>query len=518
MDVDVEEKERKIIPRWRDFRTTLALGELKSTGAPSTTEVHTEGSIAEQLEDWQKNKSLAFATDLVGSGFVLGKNKEVEEAADFILSNASTATNLQKRIARQVKDPNVCADLSVSEDIQTKSSGELIDHSKALVKLYRNQLRDAPRNPIKLVELAHEHTILGSTEKAARLMDVAVALAPTNRFVLRSAVRLYVHTHNIDKAHGILKRAQSLRSDPWLLAAEIAISSMRDKTSSYIKLAKRQIEDTNFSIFEMSELTGAVATIEMQSNSKLARKLFRRALRKPTENSIAQAEWASRTMSSFSLEGIEVSAPRNFEALAWRHFKEAQWDQALEQGINWIFDQPFAVSPILFSGSTATLIENFERGAHIYRFGVAANPENQMLKNNLAFALASNNETQAAEVEFEKIDRTSLSVEEQITTTATEGLINFRKGFKDVGRAFYRRAIEIAQENKESSYALRALVFLAREEINARTEFAKPTFENVEREAQNFVPTHELTVLINRLKTAIEANPDAFSSALRVGN
>jgi len=60
---------------------------------------------------------------------------------------------------------------------------------------------------------------------------------------------------------------------------------------------------------------------------------------------------------------------------------------------------------------------------------------------------------------------------------------------------------------------LRALVFLAREEINARTELAIPTLENAEREAKRFIPSQELSILFNKLNAIVEANPEVFRMA-----
>lgn len=513
MDLDIEEKRRNVIPRWRDFKTTLALGELRSSLRPDSRDAAVEGNLNEQIIDWQNNKSLAFATDLVGSGLVLGIRDEVEEAADFILAEESQATNLQKRIANQAKDPYLCVKLSISEEINPDSSDEIIDHSKEQVRKYRAQLRNAPRDPVKLVELSREYAILGSLKKAIRMMDIAVILAPANRYVLRSAARLFVHAGEIDKAHYVLKRAPSLRLDPWLLAAEIAVASMEDHTSDNVRTGIRKMDDANYSPLDVSELASAIATLEMKNaNYKAARKLFKQALSKPTENSIAQAEWASRSMQNLKVEVLEFDVPRKYEALAWSHFKQGEFNRAFSEGKNWIRDQPFAVSPVLFTGLVATLMENFEAGEAIYQFGLDANPENVMLRNNLAFALASDNKPDLAESEIQRIDRTSLTTQERIVLTATEGLIRFRSGFPDEGRALYRRAINMAQENQEPGYALRALLFLAREEIHTRTQFAAQTLEKAEKEAKSFHLTQEVKVLFQRLRTLVESDPEAFGN------
>jgi Tfp pilus assembly protein PilF len=514
MDRSLEDRRRNIIPRWRDFKTTLALGELKSVDdGASSHDLIASADLSDQIADWNANKSLAFATDLVGAGLVLGEKDGIRDAVDFILSDESGSTDLQRRVARSAQGFDFLFDDSRAEELETRSSNQLIDNSAARVRKFRTHLKEAPRNPIKLVELAREYAILGSIHKAVRTMDVAVALAPANRFVLRSAARLFVHALEFDKAHYVLRRAPSLRGDPWLLAAEIAVSSEMDRTSHHIKRGLGYVEDANFSPFEVSELASAIATVEIESNFKAARKLFRKALKQPTENSIAQAEWASREVSSMTIEVEEFDAPRKYEALASSHFKDGEFDKAVDQGENWILDQPFAVNPVLFTGFVSNVTENFELSERLYRFGLRANPENGILRNNLAFALASNNEPYLAEQEVARIDRTSLTIQDRIVIKATEGLIEFRKGDAAEGRSLYREAIELANENDKGGLAIRALVYLAREEINARTPIAKLALENAELEFEKFT-SKELEVLLKNLKGVVESGPESFATSL----
>jgi tetratricopeptide (TPR) repeat protein len=506
----IAEQRRNIIPRWRDFKTTLRLGELRSTERLSDDEI--DESVEEQLLAWEANKSLSFATDLVGAGLILGQSERIQEAIDFILSPQSESTDLQRRIAKRASNASwPCSD--ANPEITTTSSHELIDKSEELVRRFRRELREAPRDPVKQVELSRQYAILGSREKAIRAMDVALALAPNNRFVLRSAARLFVHVLEFERAHHILKRARSLRRDPWLLAAEIGVSSLMEKSSAHTKVGMVALEDDNFSYFETSELASALATLEMtNANYKLARKLFAKALTTPTENSVAQAEWASREVGHLSVRVEDLNVPRKYEALTLSHFNEGRFDEAVGAGKNWILDQPFAVTPVLFTGLVANIIEDFDLSEKIYSFGLAANPTNACLRNNLAFALASKNDPKAAELELDRIDRAALNVQSRIAIMATEGLIEFRKGNDLQGRALYRRAIQIAEDNKEQAYAMRALVYLAREELLSGTEVAVPTLENAEVEFRKFT-SKELETLLKRLREIAQSKYPLLNSS-----
>lgn len=507
MNVDPDQKVRNIIPRWRDFRTTLALGELERSGAMTPEPVPSvEIALGEQLRDWNTHRSLAFATDLVASAFVLGIEDSIEEAVSFILSEESFSTELQKRIAgcaygsRFAPNPNE----KLVENLG--DSDTLIEMSRTNVRNYRAELKKSLRNPILLVELSREYATLGSIKKAVRAMDIAVALAPANRYVLRSAARLYVHQDEVEKAHYVLKRSPSLTSDPWLLAAEIAVASMRNLTSRHVLRGAKQIADSRFSPFDLSELTSAIATVEMQNaKNRKARSLFRQSLRAPTDNSVAQVEWASRQMLNLQIDVRQDKVPRNFEAPARRLYQTGDFRSAVEFGKNWILDQPFAAVPVSFTGGAANLLENWELATRVYEFGLRANPENSTLRNNLAYSLASNNLADLAELELNRIERSDLDLEGQIVTTATEGLIRFRQGKISIGRSLYRDAIKLAAANDKKLYILRALIFLAREEIFAKTSLARKSLEAAEFEASKYQPNIELQTLLPRLQKTIES-------------
>jgi tetratricopeptide (TPR) repeat protein len=298
----------------------------------------------------------------------------------------------------------------------------------------------------------------------------------------------------------------------------LGVSLILERTSGNVRRGINLIDDENFNPFEVSELASAIATLEMfNANSKGARKLFRKALRQPTENSIAQAVWASHITKQDLIKVQNFDAPLKFEALARSFYETKEWSVALNQGKGWILDQPFAVTPVLFTGHVASIIEDFEIAARIYTFGLMANPSNTTLLNNLAFVLASDDKPGLAERELGRIDKTSLSDEEQIVITATEGLINFRKRNIVAGRELYRRAIEKAKEHKQAHLALRAFMFLAREEINAGTDEGQQALGNAETVAKGTSPPEDLKILMKKLQKLVESDPIAFSVVRQLG-
>ena len=81
------DKDRKVIPRWRTFDKTLRLRELESVTPPRTHQQVTPDFLAPKIMDWLEHQTVGHATDLVGAALTLGREKEVSEAARFLLRN-----------------------------------------------------------------------------------------------------------------------------------------------------------------------------------------------------------------------------------------------------------------------------------------------------------------------------------------------------------------------------------------------------------------------------------------------
>src|SRR5437870_228380 len=110
-------------------------------------------------------------------------------------------------------------------------------------------------------------------------MDTALALAPENRFILRSAARLYLHIGEGRRAHRILLEADALLHDPWILSAEVAIAAVMGKSSKHIKRARKILEAERFKPIHLSELASAIGTVEARAgNRKRSRQFVERSL------------------------------------------------------------------------------------------------------------------------------------------------------------------------------------------------------------------------------------------------
>jgi hypothetical protein len=200
-----------------------------------------------------------------------------------------------------------------------------------------------------------------------------------------------------------------------------------------------------------------------------ARQLFRKALVAPNENSVAQAEWASRQLGGLEVTDRALMVPRSFEATAKRLQTNGEWDLAVYQGTRWLNDQPFSKDPAIFISYVSSLTEQYAKAADVLRKSMKVNARDFTMINNLAFALASDNKIEEAADVLKGTDYTQATGPEAVTLAATQGLLLFRMGFADKGRELYRLAMTKAQQIANSNYTLRANLYLAREELLADT-------------------------------------------------
>lgn len=462
-----EDLNRRVLPRWRDHRTTLVLGELFDSKDREPVADHDREALVRRASEWRADPTLWNAADLVSSAFVVGVSKDFKEAADFILDNHDYAPVPLVALAKAITLPpaeRVEASETTAREIP-KQIHEL-----------RKRLQEEPRNAIQWVELSRLYTLSGEAERAIQSMGIAVSLAPHNRFIVRSAARLFHHEHDAGRALRIIRAASGAKTDPWLLAAEIAVASATNSPSLLAKIGRHRSEDESLSPFERTELSSALGTIELENGkNRHARQFFRKALVAPNENSLAQAEWANRRIGGLEVEHTVSSVPRTFEASAHLALANGEWEDAIAYGLGWFEDQPFSKQPAVFTSYVSSLIEKYERSIRILRASLKLNPHDPTLVNNLAFALASNNQVAEAVESLHQADPKMASGPSAITLVATQGLVLFRTGFPQQGRRLYEIAMQKASSLGEPKYRFMAELYLAREELLADVPDATST-------------------------------------------
>lgn len=497
MQVLHEDKDRKIIPRWRSFQRQLLIGELKPLEPLKEPIKLPRDFLDEKLKSWSENKTLTYATDLVSAAIVLGRESEAVDAAKFILSKPKERNEVAHIVAKHALGiENKCNDIEINTDKLDVERNKQDIH-KLKIRLYKE-----PRNVFLWSDLALLYESLGIYKKSEKAMKIALGLCPENRYILRPAARLNIHHEKGRLAHRLLWSNQSIRYDPWLLSAEIAVAAAIGKTSKFVKTARLMLESNKFPHFHSSELASALATLEFEAgNSKKARKYFEQSLIAPTENAVAQAAWAQRMDSNLKIKTDSLKkGPVSHEALAWEYNQKAKWDETIIEAYKWLVDQPFSSRPaILGSYVLSVAKQEYQKSAEIAKLGLIANPNDFTLINNYTYAAAHTDELKDAKKEFSRIDQESLSKENRIVWLATSGLIKYREGQPEDGRKLYNRAIELAKSESNHKLTSLALVNLAIEELRIKSSDSEKYRNQAIDKIQNS-PFAELRPFIARLK------------------
>jgi tetratricopeptide (TPR) repeat protein len=315
--------------------------------------------------------------------------------------------------------------------------------------------------------------------QAKQTMASALALAPTNRYVLRAAARLYLHYGDPERAVWLLRSSNATLRDPWLAAAETAISDLADRPAQSMRAKKAMLTSQRWTAFQLSELASALATREFRSGgTRAARKLFRLSLSDPTENSIAQAEWAAHVLKAISLDPEVLARSDSHEARASSSLLAGKPDEALAESWAWLASQPFSSRPaILGSYVAGVALDDHAEAERIARTGLVADAKHWLLLNNLAFSLVHQGRIDEAAKVVGQIHIATGDDFAAAVVTATRGLLSFRTGQADVGRRLYLEAIDAFRDRDAARGKALAAMFLAQEEINAGTDYAGPALE-----------------------------------------
>jgi len=460
MSTALEDPDRRVVPRWRSWHESVSIGDVAPIGVKKAPHALNLDDLSKSQFAWKQNRSLPFAADFLGAAFALNQGSLAKDAANFILTSKQPANRALRVLAGQVLADRDGDPLLMEPSLPSKEA------SYRKIRSLKNALHDFPRNPLALMDLAREYVGLGQSWAAVNPVREALALAPGNRFVLRSASRFFLHQNDYEQAHDILRRAERTKKDPWLVSAEIAVASAAGRSSSLIKLGRYFIDSKNLHPFHISELASAVGTLELEAGkTRLMKKLFRKALEKPTENSLAQAAWVARKVGDLEFQPKLDDTPRSYEAGAWTSITNGRWEDSLADAELWMCDEPFSKRPASFGSWVAlSTTADYVKAEQMARHGIKTHQDDFILLNNLAVALTYQGKTDEALACFQKIIIRSSEDLSAATYLATSGLLQFRLGAPDEGRKLYRSAINEARQKKSKEAAVWALLHFAREE------------------------------------------------------
>jgi Tfp pilus assembly protein PilF len=300
-------------------------------------------------------------------------------------------------------------------------------------------------------------------------------LAPHNRHVLRSASRYYL-AKDVDKAHDLIRLNEATPNDPWLLAAEIAIAELCDRTSRFAKRGLNLLDGGNYLPRQITELAGALGSkLLIDGNRRRGRKLLRQSLIDPTGNSLAQAEWLAQNLkehvsteeaSPLKEECLRISNDAT-EALALHLYNAGKFEESLDYVRLWIVEEPSSVRAFKAASGVANTVGHFQEAMDFAANGLRLDPDCAALLNGMAFSLASQNRLIEAEKFLKKVDLDGADKVQVQIAKANWGLIAFRAGRPNQGAELYRDTIDSFRRLGVARLERLAKVFFAREAIRA---------------------------------------------------
>jgi tetratricopeptide (TPR) repeat protein len=204
--------------------------------------------------------------------------------------------------------------------------------------------------------------------------------------VFRSAIRFFIHSGRKDEAVFLANARGFADRDPWLMAAALGASEAAGQSPVHYRQAKFMLGDGGHAAKDLSELASALGTLHMADGShRLARKAFRQSLEAPTENAVAQAEWAHRRDPAIPFDIDNLKVRNAFEAKAVKSQSLGRWDESLKAAQAWMDFEPFNPDPFIHTTCIATIAaDHLPEAIEAADRGLTANPQNPSLFNNLA--------------------------------------------------------------------------------------------------------------------------------------
>jgi tetratricopeptide (TPR) repeat protein len=301
---------------------------------------------------------------------------------------------------------------------------------------------------------------------------------------VRAAARYFLHVGDHEQAHDVLKRSPILGKDPWVQASEIAVATVRGRTSALAKQAIRKLASLDAIGVDRSELATALGTIEMLDGSdKKAKQLFQKALRSPTDNSLAQVEWAA-TRLNLVVDEAALQTPFSFEANSNNAYRKLMIPDAIEFAKEWSSDEPFASRPLVALTYYYSLEERFEDAVRAADTAIAADGGNDIvMRLNRLFAIIQQGELDGVQQELGRIAVHPQAREHATQVLANAGALAYAAEEIELGRSYYEKAIKSARAKGDAA-----------EEALARANFARTAVRHRDPNAARIVQETSVAV------------------------
>jgi Tfp pilus assembly protein PilF len=437
---------------------SAALGE-RSSVRQFTVSDHAQRSLRVARKEYELHQSEATANEYLQTASILGLSQDplaIDIAEKFRRVPSAMARARTIQATDVVTNPTVTPQVLSVADHHAWASGK-VHRLRAIV-------RETSDRPLVWSELSRQYLILGEDDKARRAMKAALQLAPDNVYLTRCAVRMYTHLDEHAVAMKLLHRHNRSEGNPWLLAADVAISSTIGKTSRNLRHAQDILARDRTNSHNLSELAASVGTVELERGSrKRGRELFTKSLIAPTENSLAQAQWCVSNGESLGIPESAWDVHSSHEATALASRSAVDFATMIASCRAWFAEEPFSSRPAALA-STACFDPELRASAKAFAtLGLEYAPANSDLLNNRAVCHAYDGSTELAFADLSAAINTP-GFQHYGIALATLGLICYRSSEPKLGRECYEKSIHFFKNSGETESALRASVHMAIEE------------------------------------------------------
>lgn len=485
---------RQVVPRWHSPAGALHAGErdsIRANFAPRVLPARWIPLLEEQAAKPDADRHVH--VELSETKFLLGRSgngaapdSEALHRAGRVWQFASTRPEL-----RPPERPDL-------------TDGWLLKE-RANVATLRSALASYPRQPLLWSELARAHIVLGEDAKARRAMACAVQLASRSAYIRRSASRMYLHLHDVPRALRVVREHPNFGGDPRMLSAEIAIASCSNMPLRHVKAGMKMLDDHNLKPSYLSELAAALATVELEyGKHRSSRALFARSLKEPSENTVAQVQWAVERDSHIVVPFEAWQVPRPHEAKALAARLAGDWDGVLDATELWLQDEPYATRPAMIGSFVSFTEGQFRRSERLASQALLSNPDATVLRNNRAVVRAYLGDLAGA---WDDVRRSmGREADTHPYLLATMGLIAYRSGDPELGAQGYRAAMAHFVKQKNVPSVVLASLFWLRELHRAQDPSAPAILQYLKNNRLRFtkgLPEPEIESMMRTLETEI---------------
>jgi len=437
---------RQLVPRLLSSETANALSLNLNTADKIYSQMNSfELHNYQKLKaEWRIDKNNIIATQILMYEIINDSLSVDQEIINYLNSNQKYLNQIENEILFIAKNKAENNEILIQ---QPQYDVKIPD----LIKEIRSKNLINPRNSLQWCNLGYFYTRLGLIDKAEKAFKIAIELNNSNRYIVRSVARFFLHIGKKEYGHNILVMSPRINYDPNLISAEIAFSELLGKKSKFVDKGMKLKDDKNISIFEKNELLAQIATLEFSygKNSK-GKTLLNECLISPNENSLAQIAFLEKKCLLELLPDIPSSVICQFEALTRINFGNSDFQKSFENAKEWHKFQPFSNNPAIFASYIAsTIFNNYKEAIEILRSVVKITPNSFLLNNNLAFYYAKNNNIENAVSTLKRINTSELDEHNNAVLNATAGFISYKLGNIDSAKIGYDEAIKYFRMKKD---------------------------------------------------------------------